>query len=370
MKLRMLILLLLFICGASSFLPAANPGTDAALQVKPVSESPKGWDKVPGGPGTICSQGTPYSFFYRPGNAEKLLVYFQGGGACWMYSNCDLKQRPTYDPALDPKDDPQPTGIFDFANPANPFADFTVLFVPYCTADVHLGNRTVSYTAPASATQADNGAPASVQIHHKGYSNAQAALRWLYERVKAPRTVFVTGESAGAIASSFYADRLAEQYKKAQIIQLGDCAGGYRAAVVPKLLEGWGATEMMRGFPSYVQADPSKLNFETLYTAAARNHPAIKLAQFNTAEDETQVFFLSLVGVPNAVLPQLLEQNYADIRAVAPGFRTFTAPGNVHVILRRPEFYSVQANGVRLRDWVANLLAGRPVENISPANGK
>jgi hypothetical protein len=370
MKDPRLILSLLLIIVAVSFLPTVHIAVDAAQASGKSGDLQQGWNKIPGGPGTICSQGTPYSFFYRPGNTEKLLVHFQGGGACWMYSNCDLKQRPTYDPALDPKDDPQPTGIFDFANPANPFADFTVLFVPYCTADVHLGNRTVTYSAPASATQADNGAPASVQIHHKGYSNAQDALRWLYERVKAPRTVFVTGESAGAIASSFYADRLAEQYQKAQIIQLGDCAGGYRAAAVPKLLEGWGATAMMRGFPSYVQADPGKLNFETLYTAAARNHPAIKLAQFNTAEDETQVFFLSLVGVPNAVLPQLLEQNYADIRAVAPGFRTFTAPGKVHVILRRPEFYSVQANGVRLRDWVTNLLAGRPVENISPTNGK
>jgi len=58
--------------------------------------------------------------------------------------------------------------------------------------------------------------------------------------------------------------------------------------------------------------------------------------------------------VPNALLPPLLEQNFADIRAPPP-FPQLHRPGTVHTILTRPEFYSVQLNGVRLRDWVANL---------------
>ena len=127
---------------------------------------------------------------------------------------------------------------------------------------------------------------------------------------------------------------------------------------------------MMRGFPSYVQQDASKVNFETLYIAAARNHPDVTLAQFNTTEDETQVFFLDAVGVPNALLPPLLEQNLTDIRAASSGFRNYTAPGSSHTILGEPAFYSMQVNGVRLRDWVADLAAGRSVGYVSPAKAK
>jgi len=347
-------------------LPAAHPAAEAAEAQRSPDGAQRAWIRIPGGPGTTCSQGTPYAFFFRSGNPEKLLVHFEGGGACWMSSNCDVNQHPTYVPAIDMKQDPPPSGIFDFANPGNPFADYSVLFVPYCTGDVHLGNKTVTYSTPASERRPGS----TLRIHHNGYGNAAAALRWTYRRVKTPRQVFVSGESAGAIASAFYADRVADHYTHAQIVQLGDSAGGYRAAMVPRLLEGWGATELMRSFKSYVQADASKLNFERLYIAAAHNHPKTQLAQFNTAEDETQLVFLNLIGVPNAVLPQLLEQNLADIRAVAPGFRSYTSPGKVHVILRRPEFYSTQVNGTRLSDWVAALAAGRAVDNVSLTSGK
>jgi hypothetical protein len=75
-----------------------------------------------------------------------------------MSSNCDVNQHPTCVPALDPKQDPPPTGIFDFASPDNLFADDSVLFVPYCTGDVHLGNKTVAYSTPAFESTQVNGA--------------------------------------------------------------------------------------------------------------------------------------------------------------------------------------------------------------------
>jgi hypothetical protein len=318
----------------------------------------------------VCALGTPFSFYFRAGSPDKLMVYFQGGGACWRSSNCDPAQKPSYDQSVEANDDPKPAGVVDFGNAENPLADYSALFVPYCTGDVHLGTREVVYTGPAVPGRGVKSAVTTLRIQHNGYRNAMAAIEWIYKRVEAPSDVFVSGESAGAIASAFYVDALAEHYTKARIVQLGDSAGGYRAAAVADLLEGWGATKMLRGFPNYVPGPASALRFEAFYTAAARNHPAVTLAQFNTEDDETQVFFLGQIGVLNAKLPPLLELNFADIRAVAPGFRTFTAPGTMHAILRRPQFYSVQVNGVRLRDWVAGLVAGRPVDNVSVASGK
>jgi len=55
-----------------------------------------GWNIIEPGGDTVCSDGTPYKFFVRPGAADKLMVYFQGGGACWTGVTCDPDLTPTY----------------------------------------------------------------------------------------------------------------------------------------------------------------------------------------------------------------------------------------------------------------------------------
>ena len=43
---------------------------------------------VPGGD-TICSDGSPYRFFVHRGDPSKLLIEFEGGGACWSGATCE-----------------------------------------------------------------------------------------------------------------------------------------------------------------------------------------------------------------------------------------------------------------------------------------
>ena len=41
--------------------------------------------------GPICIAGTPYSVFTRQGHPKKLLIFLQGGGACWQgFYNCNI----------------------------------------------------------------------------------------------------------------------------------------------------------------------------------------------------------------------------------------------------------------------------------------
>lgn len=87
--------------------------------------------------------------------------------------------------------------------------------------------------------------------------------------------------------------------------------------------------------------------------------------QFNNSQDARQISGLRQLGLENVSLAQLLEQNYSDIRNAIAKFRSFTASGEVHVILNRPEFYTVEAKGVRLRDWVADLASGQAVESVN-----
>jgi hypothetical protein len=174
---------------------------------------------------------------------------FPGGGACWKSVNCDLQQNPTFKAEVNQADRPQPSGIFGLDNPENPFKDFTIVVVPYCTGDIHLGNRVAAYPRPATGSNRAS----TLQIQHKGYPNAMAAIRWVFANLPSPSTVFLSGESAGGIASPFFAAVVADHYRTSRVVQLGDSGGGYRTPVVTNLLEAWGAVKTIRSVKPYRQ---------------------------------------------------------------------------------------------------------------------
>src|SRR5262249_60953524 len=48
-----------------------------------------------------CVDGSPYKFFARRGTVNKLVMYYQGGGACWEQTTCSLH---TCDQSVDDSD--------------------------------------------------------------------------------------------------------------------------------------------------------------------------------------------------------------------------------------------------------------------------
>jgi hypothetical protein len=319
-----------------------------------------GWNKIPGPHGTGCSHDSSYVFYVKPGASDKLTIYFQGGGGCWNSGTCGLIGQQTFDPAVDTTDAPGNfNGILDLANPANPIKDHSIVFVPYCTADVFLGNRTVTYSVPAS----DSAPARSTQVQHWGSADADSVMNWVFSHFTAPSLVFVTGSSAGAIPSPLYASRVAEHYPSARVVQLGDAAGGYRAKAITDILAGWGATSALLTNPAYRGVDSATFNLETLYIVGSRATPRVMFTQYNNSDDAIQVIFLRLLGVKDT-LPAMIAGNLADIRAANPKFRSYTSPGDMHTILLRPEFYTLTVDSVAFRDWLAGLLDGGEVKDV------
>lgn len=321
------------------------------------------WVRIEGGPGTGCASGADFAFFAREGDPHRVMVFFEGGGACWNGTNCDEQGAPTFDGGVDDSDHPSRfDGLFDLRNVANPVAHFSMVFIPYCTGDVHLGSRDASYPRDPSA-----GAHAGrYRIRHQGSRNADAALGWLLARVKKPDIVLVAGSSAGAIPTPLYAAWLANGYPAARLVQLGDDAGGYRAQAIPALMEQWGARETIERLGlSPGKTEP--LTFESLYAIAARAAPTVSFAQFNHVQDAVQARFLRLFGEDPACLRPALGANLADVGEATPRFRAYSAPGSDHSILASTGFYSLRVDGVPLRDWVAALIAGEPVPDVGSA---
>jgi hypothetical protein len=218
-----------------------------------------------------------------------------------------------------------------------------------------------SYEAP----QTEEHEAHSVTIHHKGFVNADAVLDWTYTHFLTPGSVFVTGSSAGSIPSPYYAMLIASHYPNARISQLGDASGGYDMdgqEVRPG--DVWGTLDRLWQMPEFEGMESAEFDYESLYIAAASRHPEIAFAQYDTAEDKTQKFFLSLAGNEPVSLLPLLQANQASIRAGTPNFHTYIAGGELHTILTKPEFYAYHVGGTLVRDWVASLVNGEEVSDV------
>ena len=82
----------------------------------------------------IYSDSTPYAFQVIPGATDKLLFYFQGGGACWdrvsdALNFCSSDVSPQIS-----------AGVFDRTDPQNQYKDYTIVHAMYCSGDVWGGD--------------------------------------------------------------------------------------------------------------------------------------------------------------------------------------------------------------------------------------
>lgn len=97
--------------------------------------------------GTLCSDESPYAFYVRfapEGEPlDRLVIGLQGGGVCLFEDDCGERQisSPGLFTAMD--DDPADTGIMSDDPGENPFADYTKVFLPYCSQDVFAGGGVI-----------------------------------------------------------------------------------------------------------------------------------------------------------------------------------------------------------------------------------
>ncbi len=321
-----------------------------------------GWNEIAGGSDAICSDGSDYRFFARPGDPRKLLIYFQGGGACWNGRSCDPDLDPTYIVNTGDLDLGRADGIFAFEQDANPFRDHSVVVAPYCTGDVHLGDSVTAYEAPTTRQHPSH----TFEVQHRGHINGLAVLDWVYTRFFRPESIFVTGSSAGSIPSPYYAMLVAEQYPGAKLTQLGDASSGYRREVMTATPEAvWGTLDVMRELPELSAARLGDFSNELLYIIAGQRFPDHQFAAFDNAEDRVQKRFLELAGYRANTIREFIQRNQADIRTEIENFASFIAGGDEHTILLRPEFYTLHVDGSTLRDWVASLAIHDPVEDVA-----
>lgn len=322
-----------------------------------------GWNEFLPGGDTICARGTEYAYFVHPGTVNKVIVDFIGGGACWNQLTCSVAGAIFSEDVEDLRDAVATgafSGIYDKENPDNPFKDWYHVVIPYCTGDIHWGDAITTY---------DEG-PEPITINHKGAVNTRTVLDWVYQNFSAPEQVLVTGCSAGSYGSALWSAHVMQHYASSQVIQFGDSGAGIiTQEFFQDSFPSWSAEQ---AFPSWIpELDPAQVDLLTLalpdlYKGIANHYPQNFVSQYNTAFDDNQHFYYEAMGGGDVdEWSQQMLASIAEIDAGADNFASFIAPGEQHCIILYDNFYTVNAGGVRLVDWLRELVDQGSVESVS-----
>lgn len=295
-----------------------------------------------------CANGTPTGIgISRAPGAQTMVMLFEGGGACWDPITClGVGIEPTavnLDGFGEPEFNQVRRTFLDalwFArrdDPDSPFRDATLVFVPYCTGDLHAGTHVTVYSALGL----------NVTFHHVGALNLDAALDALAD--DDPTVVYALGISAGGYGVQINWDRIAAAFSGATTHILAD-----GAQIVDFVPDRWeqARTRWRPRVPEGCDNCDTQLDRIADHLLAGPPPGGGRYGVLMSLEDSVLAAYL---GQTPAWLRQATTALAADMSGHAAAFVIDTAD---HTLLRFPERRT--STGTSVGEWVAGWFFGMP----------
>ena len=127
--------------------------------------------------GPMCLFGDSFRAATREEDSNNLLIYLQGGGACWSEMCLAFSSAQSDIPS---------SGVLNQDLEANPFRGWDIGYVPYCDGSLFTGDA-----------QVDINGDGSIDRYHHGLINLSAALDAIHNDFPDPDRIVMTGMSAG-----------------------------------------------------------------------------------------------------------------------------------------------------------------------------
>jgi pectinacetylesterase len=327
--------------------------TDAVLQ--PSREYQFGTSTT----GLALSWGSPAS--------TDLVVFLQGGGACWDFFTCGGA------PELVPKTASSgPFGPDEFArdiyaryprswvrreNLPAALRDATIVFVPYCTGDVHSGDAVATYASPIA------GRP-SITWHHVGHANVLAFLKRLGATFPSPAKLVVSGSSAGGFGSLSSYSAARRYWPDAKGYLVDDSGPPLEGDAIPASTRDtwyarWGMGASLDGFCPGCRTDLSQGLREL-----AERYPRDRIALLSHLQDRViRGFFGTFTLLPSPALTPIPADRFeAELRSLGTSVmdpatsnaKYFFTTGDAHPTLEDPTVITTPAPG--LEAWLELML--------------
>ncbi len=340
-------------CGASAGAGATageSPpaGTAPATAAEPITGlQPGAWTWVDF-PESACSDGSPTGIGVNAGTGPDLVLVLNGGGACWDWLTCYVLGTaaggPFGRPQLEILEARALAGsILDRALPGNPFADATLVFVPYCTGDVHGGDRVTTYT----------GGGGQRTYHHVGHSNLVTFLRRVAATWPTPRRLVVSGSSAGGFGAVLNYDTIRSAFPASVGFLVDDSGPPLEPGAVSQTeLDAWFSSWGLGDVLDPLCGGACRSGLSPGLSALARKYPRDRMALLSSLQDQVISNYFLLDG---ARFESELRRTAADVLAPLPNVRFFFVAGSSHTMLGDPAAFT---QGVPLLTWLAQQVGG------------
>jgi hypothetical protein len=289
-------------------------------------------------PDAVCADGSPAGLGVNPGTGPDLVVFFDGGGACWSYETCaaGLATHRSYGPADFATDQASylPGSLLDRAVLPPSLTGATLVFVPYCTGDVHGGDSVKTYTSPLDA----------ITWRHVGHANVMRFLERLGATWPSPRKLVVAGSSAGGFGALANYEAFRWYWPDAEGYLVDDSGPPLVGDDIPASLradwyDAWRLGASLD--PVCVQC---RDDLSAAISALAKAHRADRIALLSHVDDLVMTTFLEQPALGTA-----LGRLATDVFAPA-GAHVFYASGTSHMLL--PTIAAESSGTTSLASWL------------------
>ncbi|MDR1641628.1 MAG: pectinacetylesterase family protein [Clostridiales bacterium] len=262
--------------------------------------------------GTKCSDGSPYYVYFKKGESKNLIVYFSGGGAAWnqetaaqpMTWRTVIKPDGFYSSSLNIFSDLTLVGILEKSNPKNPFDSWNAIYIPYVSADMHVGNREFPYVAADGSKKI---------LYHNGIANVKQSLAAGVSIFPEVDRLVIAGESAGAFACVAYAELASSLWPKAsQVAIVSDSSSIWNPHWVEVLRDIWNSEEVLwQG----LSGDGELI--ADWFERVSKNLPDALLLHYNSAFDNILSPFQHLLNANEFAVNETALKNYNEHLKIA-----------------------------------------------------
>jgi hypothetical protein len=337
------------------------------------------WTWVPFA-GALCRDGSSTGIGVNIGTSSNVMIFLEGGGACFNFESCD-----DYNPSSFSEADFMSltttgytgaggsylanVGILDRTNAANPVQDWSFVYVPYCTGDVHGGNNVAS--VPGLTIDGKTAPPQ----HFVGWVNMSLYLDRLVPTFPGAKQVLLSGMSGGGFGAAVNYPQVAKAFGSTPVTMLDDSGPFFEDPYLAVCLQNevralWGLDKTLLPECGGDCSNPSSyfLDYVLHYVKA---YPKVDFGLADSTDDGTITNFFGFGADDCKIATQetgaVFTAGLLDVRAKLASqanYGEFVFTGTDHTSIQGAEFYTRTAGGaeggapVLMTDWVTGLLSG------------
>jgi hypothetical protein len=315
---------------------------------------------------TVCRDGSQTGIGVRllP-DAKAVMIYLQGGGACYDAKSCEQNasapiaganfSRAKFDAWVDAFGN---QGVFNTQNPSNPVARWNHIYIPYCTGDLHGGERENAAIPDVPGKQ-----------QFVGYRNIRHILKIVAPYFRDAQDVALMGASAGGFGVLINYPQVVEAFGGRSVAALVDSAPIIPESAIKtscfqqKVIE---AFDLQLPDRCPECADPSAGGLLNLYSNLSRTYPRGRFAFASADADLAGVVLYNnesrACGGAGVNIFNYRFSLYAlRDRYIGHDWATFLPSGIQHTMTQSDAlFLERKFEGVSAGEWLSRINASTP----------